>query len=258
MQRARASGIVAFFAFVVSIAAPASALCVSGIPLCQSFWGYEAVFEGTVLSIDQKAASDPATPFKEIPESLRPPFRIVTFEVVRSWRGDRGPRISLIIAGGRAGWVEDLVDYARGGRYLVFAYRVAADGNILSTSACAPGTRLGTTDASEARAFLESISHPSAGGRVFGRIFDEGTFIAGRARTPTIETHVSLAGDRFTRSETSTNGTFDFADVPPGRYTLTADLPDGFTGSNLAEFDIPDAHGCFDRSFLFRRRGELR
>jgi len=158
MKRERVSRIVALLAFAVSISAAASALCVTGIPLCQSFWSYVAVFDGIVLSIDQKAANDPATPFKEVPERFRPPFRIVTFEVARSWRGERGPRISLTVTGGPDAWVEDSVEYARGGRHLVFAYRVPADGNVLSTSACAPGTRLGATDASEARAFLESIS----------------------------------------------------------------------------------------------------
>jgi hypothetical protein len=54
-----------------------------GTPLCQTFWSYDAVFEGTVVSIDAKAAEDTG------PTYLRIPYRLVTFDVHRSWAFSR-------------------------------------------------------------------------------------------------------------------------------------------------------------------------
>jgi hypothetical protein len=64
MRGVRALIILTVLALAVSNALPAFALCVTGTPLCQTFWSYEAVFEGTVVSIDQKAAGDSASPFQ--------------------------------------------------------------------------------------------------------------------------------------------------------------------------------------------------
>jgi hypothetical protein len=90
---------------------------------------------------------------------------------------------------------------------------------------------------------------------VSGRIYDEGTFAAGQPRKASIETRVTLSSDSITRAQASTGGVFSFTDLQPGTYTLTIDVPDGFTGPNHAEFTIQDPHACVDRSFVFKRRG---
>jgi len=248
MKRERVS-VLALLACIVSNAAPASALCVSGVPLCQSFWSYETVFEGTVVRIDQKTADDPATPFKDMPERFRPPFRIVTFEVLHSWRGDRGPRIGLTLAGGSGVWVEDSVDYVQGGHYLVFAYRVPADSNILSTSACAPGTHVGSMDATEIRAFLETISQPSSGGRVFGGVYDASAQVPGQRLQPSVEAGLVLKGEGIDRAQTAAKGTFSFTGLKPGTYTLAIDVPPGFKPWDPVVVTIDDPHACVARSF---------
>jgi hypothetical protein len=65
---------------------------------------------------------------------------------------------------------------------------------------------------------------------------------------------VRLAADGITRALTSTGGVFSFADLHPGTYKLTFDVPDRFTGPDTAEFTIPDTHACIDRSFLVKGR----
>src|SRR4029079_12067458 len=153
-------------AAIGGLATPASAICMVGIPLCQSVWESASIFEGTVVSIEQRdppeakngGTADPARLF----DVMRAPHKIVTFEIIRSWRGNRGPRVQLVIPGGPGLWVEDTAEFARNRRYVVFASRVK-DGNYLTASSCGPTAPVPSKAASEAVAFLDTLSQPSSG-----------------------------------------------------------------------------------------------
>jgi hypothetical protein len=137
----------------------------------------------------------------------------------------------------------------------VFAYRVPADGNILSTRTCAPGSSLRRSDTSEERAFLQSLSLPSSGGRGFGGVYDETTFVPGQRRQPSVEARLTLTGEGINRTETSIKGTFSFNDLEPRAYVLSIDVPSGFEAWAPATVTVPDPHACVDRSYVLHRTG---
>jgi len=225
------------------LSAPAQALCAWLGPSCSTFWSYEVVFEGTVVSIEQKP------PDMLDPEHLRGPYRIVTFDVHRAWRGDPGPRMQMRVAGGPNAWVEDAFNFSGNKRYLVFARRVAG-ATMLTTNKCDPTVALPSKDAAATLAFLDSLGQPSTGGRIFG---DVQTVRSGGGREP-LDATVVLEGPGVERRVVRTaRGEYTFDAVPPGRYTVTVETTVGVPGERVAAAVIEDPHQCRWVSFYLRR-----
>jgi len=225
--------------------APAQALCAWLGPTCSTFWSYETVFEGTVLSIEQKP------PDQLDPDHLRGPYRLVTFDVHRTWRGDPGSRVQLRAPGGPNAWVEDAFNFSGNKRYLVFARRVqVATGPALTTSKCDPTVAVPSKDAVATLAFLESLDQPSTGGRISG---DVQTVRPGGGRDP-LDATVVLEGEGFERRAVRTaRGEYNFDAIPPGRYTVTVETTVGVPGERVAVTTIENPHQCRWVSFYLRR-----
>jgi hypothetical protein len=229
-------------AALLALPGPAYALCSWLGPPCSTFWSYEAVFEGTVVSIEQK----PADP---LDTGLRVPFRIVTFEIHRSWRGDRGPRIQIKSPGGPNVWVEDAFNFSMNRRYLVFARR-PSEGAPLSTSKCDPTVAMSSKDALVTLAFLDSLDKPSTGGRIYGDV----QVLRANGGRDAVDANVVLqdaGGER--RTVRTARGEFSFEAVPPGRYVVTVETAEGITGERVQSTAIEDPHQCRWISFYLRR-----
>ena len=230
-------------AALLSLSARAHAGCPWLGPPCSTFWSYEAVFEGTVVSVEQKPADQLA------PEHLRTPYRVVTFDVQRSWRGDGSPRVELRSPGGPNVWVEDAFNFSANRRYLVFARRQPG-GTALTTSKCDPTVALPSKDALSTLAFLDTLDKPSAGGRIYG---DVQAVRPGGGHEPLDVTVVleGAGGDR--RSVRTTRGEYSFDAVPPGRYVMTVETTAGMPADRVAATSIEDPHQCRWVSFYLRR-----
>jgi hypothetical protein len=250
----RRAGSVALLVVVAltGSASPAPALCaIMGRDLCNRFWSYDAVFDGTVVAIDQ------SRPDPDEPTLYQTPYRLVTFQVHTSWRGDAGAQIQLRMPGGPTDdglymWVGESVEFERGRRYLVFASLVGMKTKYLTTTSCAPTAAVPSKSADESFAFLHTLARPSKGARVFGGLFDQGTFRAGERFDPSIVARVTLERDGFRRSLTSIGGVYSFEGIQPGSYALTVSAP-GFTGEMTRHVRIPALHACAERNFHLRR-----
>ena len=232
---------------LVLLACPrtAAALCYASpwpFGLCAEYWSYDAVFEGSVISIEQKDADPNAA------ESVRLPYRIITFHVHRRWRGQPDGTVRLRTYGSPTMAVGEDFRFTTGKRYVVFATR-ASDG-WLTTNACTPTTEIGSPSAEGTLDFLASLSRPSPGARVFGTLTDgQPPGAAGRAPASVI---VTLEGEGIRKQITSTDGTYNFSRLKAGRYTLTATSRRAGAKPLTVRIDVPDSHACVEASVDLR------
>lgn len=168
--------------------------CLSSGPACQAFWRTDAVFDGTVLSIEQISRE------QEIAgRTMSFPNKLVRFDAHRSWKGvDAGP-VEVITGqgGGDCGF-----DFVVGERYLVFAHKSPTDGRLYA-SICSLTQRFAA--GSDAAMFLESLSKLTVWeGRSYaltvsapglgGRIPTDVTRLAVKAGMPAVR--VTILSDR--------------------------------------------------------------
>jgi hypothetical protein len=223
--------------------------CMLSGPACQAFWPTGAVFDGTVVSIEQ------------IPREMEIAGRTMSFhdklvklDAHRSWKGvDVGP-VEVVTGqgGGDCGF-----DFVVGERYLVFAHKGPTDGR-LHASICTLTQRFAA--ASDAVTFLDSLSKPSAGGRIFGSVelFSRKLNTAAASNKTPMELTVRLSGGGREYSMTSKNGRYEFRDLPPAQYRIDLSVPDGYsTYSPGRNVEIPDPHACAEESYAVSVNGRI-
>ena len=112
---------------LLALPAPAAEICVYYAPLCQAYWYYDAVFDGTFISIERRERKvDVAGPRQVIP------YREVTFAVHQTWKGIKGRRVKLHL-----GLDYDAFIVKGGERYMIFANKWS---DHLSADNCSPST----------------------------------------------------------------------------------------------------------------------
>ncbi len=217
--------------------------CIGGMPPCQQLWfggdDYPpVVFEGTVVSVEEE--TDPALsdggPYR---------YRKVTFRDVQGWIGERSTAVTTGMSDADCGY-----RFEPGRRYLVHAYGNQANG-ALRTSICSLTRPV--EEAGELLAYLRTLTAPSAGGSVFGRItLDQDRLSVAvpseSSRRPLEGVEVRLSGqmDRFTRSDA--DGRYRFDALRPGEYEIHTEFPSRPELSGRLHVSLPlrivNAHAC--------------
>jgi hypothetical protein len=213
--------------------------CVYLGPLCSRWQTYDAIFDGTVIDI-RRTEIDGGIGGKPFPA------RLVTFAVHDRWRGADGREIELVLEGGFGAWTSNSFDVHEGERYLIFARHWNGR---LSTSTCDPSAPYAR--ATEARAFLESLRRPAAGGRVFGRVGHAYTPFGGGHAAGVPDTVITLTGGGRFESVTPRDGRFEFSGLAPGIYSLAASPLPGRTGHGTREISLADTRACAEADVLF-------
>jgi hypothetical protein len=254
-MRTRNRVIVATLAQLLA-ATVAFADCIIPPPLCESFWTFDAVFDGTAVR-DETVVVDTDdyeySPERQAPVLVKKPVRhrLVTFQMHRSWRGDRSPEIAILETPGAESFKAVL-----GRRYLILA---SSWNGRLVAQGC--GRSLDLQQARDNLAFLESLGAPSTGGRVFGtvRMVDVFQRSADTPLYPPVTTRVTLTGAGVERAVESTGGRFEFIDVAAGDYTLRIDLPAGSKAPDDGIFDLrlPVRQSCAEREVMLRPAGSI-
>jgi hypothetical protein len=193
------------------------------------------VFEGTVVAIEQELGP----PF--VPGGEQRPIRKVLLRDLKDWIGAPETVITTEIAEETCGYPFEV-----GRRYLIDADRNPDTGR-LRTSRCSLTRPI--EQAGEVLTYLSSLSQPSAGGTVSGevRLSSGSSRMGDPARTPIAGVRIILNGPRPASALTGPEGTFSFADVPPGAYRLTVEVegrPE-LAVPEPQEFRIPNAHACY-------------
>jgi hypothetical protein len=217
--------------------------CMSGIPLCESFWKTPVVFDGDVLRIER------------IPDSARPSAflrRLVTFKVIRAYRG--GVESTIQIATGSSD-ADCGYPFEIGDRYLVYAHDSAGT---LSTGLCSRTRPL--SKAAEDLEYLETAFDPSPAGRIFGRVTRRAAPSAAAVPAPGYRVVLrSPAGELTATSDAE--GRYEFAAVAPGTSVVRIIVDDSEhaygSSPNGRRLELPDSRGCAAANFYIVPNGRI-
>ncbi len=212
-------------------------------PACESAWKADAVFLGTVVRVY------PLTIFGFPLAWPLPTERRVTFAVKERYSGPTERTIEVLTP---MGCCACGMEFQWGQDYLVYAVRIR-EIDVLAASVCSR-TAL-AKDATSDLAYLRSLASRPPPTRIYGFVTtDFGD--AHRAE----QTTAPLAGvlihltSRIGKWITATdaNGSYDFAGLPAGAYSLSADLPGKFNRDKSREILLHE-HGCYQQIELALR-----
>jgi len=224
--------------------------CITGSPVCQTYWQAGAVFDATVEGIDATSREeDMGGRLFTLREN------IVHLNVRHVWKGVDARPLDVVTAAedGMCGF-----DFKPGKRYLVFAERRSIDGR-WAVSSCSQTHEFDGTG--EDAAFLNSLANAPKGARVFGSIKTMERRFDGEsayAQHP-VETKVHLLGDGQERVATSTGGTFEFTGLAKGAYRLSVELPDTLDRRAAGErtIELSDEHACLKADYALPPSGRI-
>jgi hypothetical protein len=178
---------------------------------CSQYWRVSAVFAGRVEEIR--------------PTSGEPGNLAVLFSVERRGRGVSSD--AIVVESPAQNGVNCGYTFQVGERYVVYTMETP-DGKLI-TSMCAGNKRF--ADAAADLAFLEEVTGPPRGVRVFGhvrRVEEDLTSFSRRDYGGVANARVRVAGEQVSRETLTTpTGDYDFRDLPPGTYQVTVTPPPG-------------------------------
>lgn len=203
---------------------PARACTCGSPPVCVAYWEVDAVFIGTAAV-----------------KSIGPGAQRAHFVIEQSFRGPTSGALEVISRGIGGSCDFGFTDRAR---YLVYA-RHREDGT-WNVSLCSRTTTVETS--TEDLAFIKSVAKdPSRGGAVHGVVYTPEFDSKGRPSdmSPLKDVRLELQGKlgRFTAGS-DPHGSFEFPDLKPGRYRLTAQVPAGFEPPQPIEVEVKGPGAC--------------
>ena len=193
---------------------------------CDAFWTTD-VFVGRVTAIEPIVSKS----------ELRWGIHRVTLDVTERFRGKRSRRV-VVLTGGGAG--DCGYPFVVGGEYFVYAGQAAE--SALATSICSRTNQLAkaASDLEYARSARDVV--PGTLAQVSGRVA-----VWDRGHGPS-EIHppgriVATGSGKTFAAPIDISGGFVLRQLPPGKYTLTPELQDGFEGFPR-EVAANDPRGC--------------
>lgn len=232
---------VALLCATAALAAPnaaAACSCVTGIPICQTFWRTPAVFSALALEVrpESGAVAD------------RLPNRVVRLQVEQSWRGGVSGIIEAQIGtgGGDCG-----SHFTPGVRYLVFADH--RDGGLF-VSICNRTRPL--SDAADDLAYLAKAFQPAAVGRIYGTVQYQRTGADQPERPISGYTVMLHATGQEWKTATNAAGGYEFR-VPAGKYGIRVDVPATEHAYGGREVELIDPRGCASQNFYVVADGRI-
>lgn len=243
--------LLAGLCLIVTAQPAAACSCIMPGPACENYSKVEHVFDGTVLSISETSHTENVAG-----RDWRIRQRLVRFQVHRAYKGVTGAEVEVVtgFGGGDCGY-----DFRPGARYLVFGWnRSPWDGRIQAgiCSATQPYDM-----SSDAVAFLDGLSRPSAGGAIFGTVFREDRSFdsnVGTQRQPVDGVTVVLEGAKGQRKTIVRNGRYRFTDLPPGEYVVRPELAASlWQPPQPISASLADAHACAERDIQTAINGRI-
>ena len=211
----------------------------SGPPPCQAAWAADAIFSGTVRSIDVSTQFNGDNRARET---------IIQFEVEQRF---------LNVPSGPVEIVDDESSSCRyrftpRTKYVVYARR--SDDGRLTTDKCSRTKPL--AEAAEDLRYLSALPAAGTGARVYGRInewvhhpADDHGVDYGPLQNITVSIHsAGLSRDVVT----DRNGEYELQGVPLGPVSVSVATPFGSVADGLRDFEVTDLRACIAADFTVR------
>lgn len=206
-----AISLVALLAVVFPSAADACS-CMTGPELCRLSGKAEAIFEATVASISTRSRAIPGS-------TLVGTERVVRLHDVRAWKGAASDVVVTGMGNGDCGYPFEV-----GVRYVIVGGRTERGAEV-RTGSCSLTRPLARAGAM--REYIDSLSSPSTGGRLWGTIATQTPWATGdgvpRGPMPIADARVTIRGPVEQTTSTTADGHFSFEALPPGNYRLEAE-----------------------------------
>jgi len=237
VRRIRVIVALALLVFVRPEDARACSCGSGGAPPCEVAWTSDAVFAGTVRSIEPVGGL----------ENSSHSSNLVTIEIERGFINASPGTIQVTtgIGGSDCGY-----RFVTGRRYIIYASKT--ESGRLSTGICSRTRPL--EEAAEDVAYLATAAQLPAGGRLYGRVThsQRESFEAEPVDYGPLEgVTINLRSAAFSRDvKTDRDGRYQIAGLPVGTMTLTVIPPAGFDTRYLeVTIEIPDLRACAARDF---------
>lgn len=209
--------------------------------LCQQLW--------------EPAAPPPAYFLATVDAVERTPegMNLVRLRDIAAVHGDTTTTVLTSADGASCGYA-----FRVGERYFIDAF-ARADGTY-GVGLC--GKTAPVAEAGPLIDYLESLSRPARGGRVFGSAYSDlsvSSMFDDNDRQPVARLPLTLSGPVTRRTRTRPDGTFSFDGLPAGTYRLDFTTPTALTLMAPAEdtygaIALPNVRACAETLVVFQRR----
>ncbi len=184
----------------------------------------------------------------------RPLERHVRFAVSERFVGAKENFVEVTtgMGGGDCG-----LDFERGRGYLVYAYRNQTTRE-LYTGVCTRTAYL--ENAAEDIAYLRSLAGNAPPARLYGIVTSStrDLYMGRKATEPVVGVPIQLRSNgRDWKTTTDTEGAYDFPALPPGKFSMSADLPRHLGGGEPRAVSLHD-HGCSEQILIATERASIR
>jgi hypothetical protein len=207
------------------IAADADGMCTGRGPVCAEYVYAQTVFFGKAVSktgaeVKIQVTKDGKT------EYFAPPYEKVQFAVSDGFKGVEGTEATIAMALNCGS--DCYFPFEVGSYYLVFA-ETDRDTGLLTTNGCSL-THLVTSDVDPDLLFLSGLKTAPISARILGGVYLPRDNSSRTSKFPhgipnVTVTLYGLSGAQATR--TNARGQFEFAGIPAGDYTVSAEIPAG-------------------------------
>jgi hypothetical protein len=222
--------------------------CISPNPVCSAYWKTDAVFVGEVVSV---------VALGDRPANMLPRKR-VHLRVVEAFSGTTTSEVDVETGAGNG---DCGYPFQIGGVYLVFGSR-STRAAAFTTDICSPTRPFRESDTDIA--YLRGLKGPApASARIYGTAMswdpspNRGSTGPG-PRVPFVGARAIAKGATGTFSAVSgSDGTFDIP-VPPGRYAMSVEVPEGkYSLISPREIALDDTRACAEVPITVHADGRL-
>ena len=235
--------IVASFSILLFADYASACLCARRPAPCEAYNSAPAIFIGVVTSIDPARENSDA-------------FMYAHLSVEQSFKGINQPTVKMLQGTGEG---DCSIVFAKGMRYLIYA-AYSEDTNSFHTNICTRSVALAY--AGEDLAYLRGLPASDLGTSLTGTVINHDYEEEGFTSEPELIKGVKITavgpnGQNF-ETFTSDDGTYKMSGLPPGTYTVRADVPSYLHVDRTApEKVVVPGKGCASVGFLTRTDGRI-
>lgn len=223
---------------------------------CQAYGSATAVFVGVATGVEKRKIEDVATERKREDAGEYLPLMTYSFAVEEAFGGVEGSEVKIGTGGGGG---DCGYEFAKGARYLIYAYGDRRKGN-LSTSICTPTKPVGEAAEDELK-FLRGLASRDPGVTLSGAVVT--SYPTKENEEPPIDKRavglsIIIEGEGERRElQTDARGRYQLTGLKAGTYMVKVVLPEELHTHRAEEKVTIAERGCSGANFFISDNGRI-